>query len=238
MYGLRLISILCFSLLLCGNIFGQWDSTRGSGNVKSEDRQLAGFDAIKVSDGIDLYLSQGSTTRVKVTADDNLLPRIRTRVEGNTLLIDVDGSVRTEKGMQVAVTLPRLSGLSASGGSDVNTHTRFTVENLDVDASGGSDISMELTARRLRTKCSGGSDLNLVGSATEFRAEVSGGSDIKARKFSVDNCWVEASGGSDAWIYVQGNLEARASGGSDIHYDGNPKSVKAEGGWASDITKM
>src|SRR4051812_38948688 len=56
------------------------------------ERALSGsFSAITVTDGIDLYLSQGQSESVAVTSsDEKYLARFKTEVEGGTLKIYYD----------------------------------------------------------------------------------------------------------------------------------------------------
>ena len=67
--------------------------TVGSGRVHSESRSVSDFEAIAVSDAIDLKVRQGSQEALTLSADDNLLPLIETVVEsreqGRTLVIRV-----------------------------------------------------------------------------------------------------------------------------------------------------
>ena len=72
MKKLTFLSIVIFlSLQSC--IIDGWDQgISGNGNVLEETRDISGFTGVKVSSGIDVYLSQGSSFEVKVEADENL----------------------------------------------------------------------------------------------------------------------------------------------------------------------
>ena len=60
-------------------------SLKGNGNVVEETRNTSAFEQVKVSRGMNVYISQGKETRIIVKADQNLLDAIETRVEDNTL---------------------------------------------------------------------------------------------------------------------------------------------------------
>ena len=58
-------------LALPSCIIDGWDQgISGNGKVVEEIRDLDGFTGVKVSSGIDVYLSQGSNFEVKVEADE------------------------------------------------------------------------------------------------------------------------------------------------------------------------
>src|SRR6185295_3610097 len=60
---------------------------RGSGNVISQTREVSGFDAINVSYPAEVLIKQGSAESLKIEAEDNLLPNLKTQVKNGTLEI-------------------------------------------------------------------------------------------------------------------------------------------------------
>lgn len=210
----------------------------GSGHVIDQNRLLSDFSFIEVEDGIDVYLTPGNTTTVLVKADDNLADKILTNVKGQVLSIEMNGSYRQAKKLEVHITLPKLSGIEASGGSDVYSTKRFELAELKIALSGGSDLNFELTADKLYCALSGGSDAELKGSVNELKAQTSGGSDLKAKNLEIQKCELYASGGSDAYVWVAEELEMEASGASDIYYRGKPNITRQRASGASDIHPM
>lgn len=228
-----LFTFLCLSFIF-SSAFAQ-RGVKGSGNVIEQERTISGFDAIAVKDGVDVYIELGSAASVKVKADDNIQGMIKTEVVGNTLEIEVEGSIWRAEQMAVYVTMPDLEKIIASGGSDIYSTNTLNLDILEIYTSGGSDVNLELNAEELRCKTSGGSDLHLRGSVDRLLAKASGGSDLKAKELTVKKCELKTSGGSDAWVYVTEEIEMEASGASDIHYSGRPKVLYQRSSGASDI---
>lgn len=204
-----------------------------------ESRPLAGFDAVEVGGGIDLFLRQGTGFVVEVEADDEEAAEIVTEVLGKTLEIRRKSSFKFfgwsgDLG-PVHVTLPALVSLTASGGSDVKTEGTFTGDNLKVVASGGSDVVIDVSAGTVDVQASGGSDLTLTGSARSASVQSSGGSDLNASRFTADEAQVQSSGGSDLSIAVREKISGDASGGSDVTYTGQPSSVNVNTSGGSDV---
>jgi hypothetical protein len=204
-----------------------------------ETRPLTGFDAVHVGGGIDLALRQGTGFAVEVESDD--LAEIVTEVSGSTLTIrrrssprffDWSGDIGS-----VSVTLPTLVSLAASGGSDVTTDGTFTSDDLEIVASGGSDIEIDVAAGTLEAETSGGSDLLLTGSARSARVRSSGGSDLNASRLTADAADVHSSGGSDLAIAVRDSIVGEASGGSDVTYSGEPRTVDVDTSGGSDVRR-
>ena len=209
--------------------------TAGNGNVIEQSREVASFDIIKVQSGINLYLTQGSQPALTVRADENLMDKIVTKVEGNTLYLDIKGSIRKSKAMDVLVTLKDLKELHASGGSDVYAEDGLKLEELKLFCSGGSDTRLKIEAERLECQTSGGSDAILSGTVNTLMVESSGGSDFNGKKLEAVNCKIQTSGASDVWVHATGEIEMEASGASDIHHTGGAKVVRSRASGGSDI---
>lgn len=91
-------------------------SLTGDGNVTRSSRQVSDFNAVKVSSGIDLYLTQGNTISLEIEADQNLHEYIITEVKDGVLKIYVEKSIRNVKEMNVYLTFKEIDELIASGG--------------------------------------------------------------------------------------------------------------------------
>ena len=61
----------------------------GNGNVVKQDREVSSFNSINASGVFNIYFAQGDKESLVVEADENLIPYLETKVEDNTLFIDV-----------------------------------------------------------------------------------------------------------------------------------------------------
>ena len=200
-------------------------------------RTVGTFHGIKMSSGIDLYLSQSGSEGLAVSASSSdYRDKIVTEVENGILKIYYgdQGSWGTNWGnrkMKAYVSVKDLDLLEASGGSDIYIDEKLQSARLKVQLSGGSDIIGKVAIEDLSISASGGSDAKLTGTANHLKVSISGGSDFKGADLIAEYCSISASGGSDAYIHVNKELDSHASGGSDIRYTGNPTSnVSSSGG--------
>jgi hypothetical protein len=212
----------------------------GANAQQREARPLAGFDAIEVGGGIDLDLRQAQDFFVEVEADADPA-EIITELRDETLVIRRKSSRSfffwNDDDARVHVTLPTLASLTASGGSDVRTQGNFASDNLKLVASGGSDLTIAVAAGSLEAVASGGSDLNVSGTARSVRVQSSGGSDLNASRLVADEADVRSSGGSDLMIAVRDSIVGSASGGSDVIYSGEPRTVDVNASGGSDVRR-
>jgi hypothetical protein len=225
--------IVCLTMCNCNVQFGN----SGSGKIIEQERKLPEFSGIEVGGGIDLYITQGDTQKVLVVTDANIQSQIITKVENNILVINTENWLVHASTLKVLVTVKDIKSLSASGGTDVYTEKQFIAGNIKIKISGGSDVKLNLKAIEITGSLSGGSDLFLKGAAGYIQIDASGGSDCKAYELTVAKAKVSASGGSDVFITVDEELDARASGGSDVLYRGSVKNVNASTSGGSDIKR-
>ena len=208
--------------------FTSYGTVLAGNSDETQTRHVSGFNAIKVSTGIDLYLTMGNTEEVEVIAEDDIIDDLITEVEGGTLKIYMKrrnnwfnwGSGNQTR--KVYVTVKELKELSASAGSDVESTNTLEGESLEVSCSSGSDLKIEVFYKNLSVDTSSGSDAKLRGKVKTLRVDASSGSDIKAGDLESVICYANASSGSDITVSVSSELYANASSGSDINYHGNP----------------
>ena len=164
-----------------------------AGVAHAEVRNLAGFTKVDANAGTDVQVTVGGAFRVEVTGRD--AARIITRVQGDTLIVEpVRGFSWRGRQANIRVTMPRVVGLSASSGADLQVSG--TCASFTADASSGADID----ARQLH--CENGS------------VDVSSGAD--ARVFASGRLDVGASSGGGVVAYGNpgiGNIDL-SSGGS------------------------
>ncbi|WP_316842090.1 head GIN domain-containing protein [Pedobacter gandavensis] len=210
---------------------------------QNKDIALTNFNEVTVSSGIDLYLTQSHSENIKVTAHEDLLKNVVVEKQGSNLIVKYKNSQgwgRTFKGqsIKVYVNYKTLNAITASGGSDVYGQNTLRTQKLNIRASGGADLSLDIHADDLVLTTSGGADVKLKGKVKNMIVQTSGGSDVEAYQLISDYAKVTASGGSDASVYVNKGLEASASGGSDINYKGNAALNKTSSSKSGDVTHI
>lgn len=238
---------LIILLMACCTISIQAWSQKTVRDANVQKRNLKGFHAIRVSHGIDLYLTQSAEEAVAVSADrEEYRDKIITEVEDGVLKIYYEkensgwswGGSWGNKKLKAYVSVKTLDKLSASGGSDVFCEDQIKATDLNIQLSGGSDLKGNFFCNLLSLTASGGSDADLKGKTTTLKISASGGSDVDAYELSSETCLVHSSGGSDVNVNVSKFIDAHASGGSDIHYKGSPAETKISKNGSSDIRKV
>src|SRR5690606_7064262 len=142
------------------------------------------------------------------------------------LKIYTEENINFSEAQKVMVNFKNVSKISASSGSDVYATNTLKVDNLKLETSSGSDMTLDLIAQSIKCDSASGSDLTLSGTTIDFTAEASSGSDINASKLLAANSQVQATSGADISTNTSEKLQAKASSGGNVKYSGNPSNVE------------
>jgi hypothetical protein len=228
--------LLCCCLL--SSLFGFAQKTIYDANAVL--REGKGYEAIEVSDGIDLYISYGEEAIAVSASETKYRDKIKTVIQNGVLKISYDEkgiSWNTKRNLKAYVSFKKLIALAASGGSDINVEGSIKENELAIEISGGCDFKGRVDVNKLTIDQSGGSDVNISGTASKVSISASGGSDFNGYGLITDFCDADASGGSDIEITANKEITAKASGASDISYKGTASLTESKSSGASNVSK-
>ena len=194
----------------------------GNGKVVKEDRNLSNFEAISVSSGIELLITQDTFEKVVVEADENIQKILKTVVSGGKLKIYMEEGVLHAKKMKVYVTVKQLKSLEGSSGSETKTANKINSESMKIHSSSGSEVNMEVGCTDLTTDSSSGSNLKVSGTSAFIKADSSSGSGLDASQLVAEKGEVSASSGANLHVNVTKEIKAHASSGAEVTVNGNP----------------
>jgi hypothetical protein len=220
-----IISGIIGTLMLSCNVnFGS--GIDGNRNVITAERNISSdFESIKISQGLDLYITQSGEVALAVEADENLHELIKTEVENNVLSIYTSENIRRAASRKILLNIDKISAIKATSGSDVYSTNTIVVNNLELNSTSGADMKLDVRANTLNCHATSGSDINLSGSTELLIAEATSGSDIKASGLKAKTSKVKATSGADITVNTSKELTARATSGGDIKYSGNPEII-------------
>ncbi|MBE0640166.1 MAG: DUF2807 domain-containing protein [Bacteroidales bacterium] len=193
----------------------------GNKNVVSQERTVENFTGIDVGGAFVVYLTIKDQTTLKVEADENLLDAITTKVKGDRLYISSSG-LRNATKLNIYVTVPEISNLNVSGAARIEGSNTITSTNLDIIASGASEVRLDIDVEQLKVDASGASDVKLTGSAGSSNLMASGAAHIKAKDLVSEVSTANASGASSISVNSNTKVTTKTSGAGDINVYGDP----------------
>lgn len=214
---------LLFSLILfMQSCWTLGPSVKGNGEVTEETRQIENFSQLEASTGLDVFLIADTSEYVIVEADENLHKDIQTVLKGKTLKIFSESRIRWAESKKIFVHYKNLAELSSSSGATVRSQNDIKSQNLEIDASSGSQQYLQINTNRMEGHCSSGAHIYLSGKSDKADIKASSGAHFKGPNFRVTNCNADASSGAHIWVDVTDEINAEASSGGQIYYSGDP----------------
>jgi len=218
-YRISLSALLAITVLLCvqpasagtlhdivSDVIGP--SVHGSGEVKTETRQVGSFDVIQSKGSIDLDVKVGPQVSVVVEADDNLFGVIRTQVSGGALVVDTKGSWSSKHGPVVHITLPALMALGIQGSGDAKV-SGLSGDKLGVKIEGSGDVVGE-------------------GHVENLHLVIEGSGDADMAKVDAEAVQVRIDGSGDASVSAAKTLDVTIHGSGDVTWHGDAPHVNSQ----------
>ena len=209
--------LFCLVMLSVTLLGCRFSGVRGSGDLVEDTRTFESFSALEISGAYEVIVIMGDEYKVRISADDNLIPLIRTKVTGSTLKIYSKKNLRPREEIVITVTTKELETIESSGASEITA--------TDIDC-GKFSVSL-----------SGAGGIDLSGKTDVLDISMSGAGNINSKNFLADEVYISVSGVGNAVVYASNILEAEVSGVGNIEYLGNPGKVSSNVSGVGSISK-
>ena len=212
----------------------------GNNQVESETRMLVSFDKVRNEGTFNVYIKNDSVYSVTVEAESNLIPHIRTIVNGNTLEIDTRENLRNNYPIDVFVTTPTIRSAVLSGSGNILLDSLKTA-NMEIELSGSGNIDGYVEADYTLTRISGSGNIalesftathdvrisgsgsiDMIGEGVENKFSISGSGQIRSYNYEQVNCDAKISGSGDMFLNVTEGFWVNITGSGNVYYIGEP----------------
>ena len=209
----------------------------GSGNILAETREVSGFDAVNLEYPAKVLISQGKVESVKIEAEDNLLPDLKTQVKNSTLEIFYkktnDRHVNPTKPVLITIVVKNLADVNFSSAGELKIDGLKT-DSLDIDLNGAGNLELnDINIKKLSVNLSGAGSTTASGTADELDVNISGFGDFKGADLHGKTANVNISGAGSATVWTDEKLDAEISGAGSVNYYGAAKVNKQINGIGS-----
>jgi len=217
----KLLTLTITFIVVLGINISVLAQTKGDKNVITQNRELNSFNGIQAGGTVDVFIQISPEFSVKVETDSNLQDKILTSVSNNTLIIKTK-DLKNPTVQNVYVSLPELTWLKASGATNVTGKSLIETDELKVEVSGATSVSLDVDVQYLESSVSGAADLKLSGRSGTHITKVSGAADLDATSMVSEKVTYDVSGASDATLNVTGEASGNKSGTADVEIIGSP----------------
>lgn len=205
--------------VLSGNIL------EGSGESATEERELGDFNRIQLDVSADVTVTTGKKPHYKITADDNILPLILSRVSGNTLRISSQESFSSSRRIKIAIAVPRITSAEIQGSGNIDIKDVMKGQ-IDLAVSGSGNIEVkDVMKDQIDLVISGSGNITVSGEVARLKATINGSGDLHAGGLKSATTTITVNGSGDANVHIIDALTANVRGSGNITYTGSPSKV-------------
>lgn len=183
------------------------------------------FNEVFAGGAFDIDIMHGKDFKVSASGTHSFLNNLEISQDGSRLTIRTRHGFRffkDEDSGTVSVTMPELNRLKITG-ANRSVVSGFRGNALSLELSGASEAEVKSSFENLEMELTGASSVRLSGIGNELKAVINGASKLRAFEFEAARCDIDVNGASKAEVNVSRELQANASGASEILYKGLPK---------------
>jgi hypothetical protein len=211
-----------------------------------EKRALTGFERIEMKGSMDVKYVQADSFSVKVSAPNDIIDKVETIVENNTLKVSMKHSGRIinfggdSDDVTVYVTSPDFLGVSLMGSGDFLCAQPLDTDTLTIDLKGSGDIYFkDIICDHCSTELTGSGDIDIERlEARTSMVTLIGSGDIEVSQWKVTDTDVALRGSGDIEVnFMEGCQRAKCqlTGSGDIRLSGHLGQYNGEKHGSGDI---
>jgi hypothetical protein len=207
------------------------DCEFGKGPVQQQELKVASFTKIKVEGAIDVTVEKGDSQRVTVEGEANLIPLIKTGVNGDTWRIGTSKCYSSTQGLTIHIVTPNLASVDVEGSGNVRAADVFGTGPVHFSCQGSGGITVDgINTQELKIDVEGSGSVSIKGTCSVLDADLEGSGELHAKDLAANEAQVEVSGSGSATITAITKLDAKVQGSGEIRYAGKPEvNSKVEG---------
>ncbi len=208
-------------------------------SIYGQVRNIGNFTAIEASTNVAVKLIKADSPRIEFKMLRGNEKDLITKIKENKLIVKIDSDFGGSKAQaQVKVYYTELKEISASAGASIKGEELIYADAMDVEASSGAYVDLEIEAKSINVDVSSGATMALEGTAVRGNFDSSSGSTLNAKRMICDHVSADASSGSTLKITANKSFDGDDSSGASIQYSGDVEASKSDAGWSGSIRKI
>jgi hypothetical protein len=219
----QIISLLMICLALSACSFVQ---VRGSGTIATDQREIANVTGVTLATVGDLTVELGDEEALRIEAEDNLLPYIRSEVKDGMLTIEVRSisDFQPTKPIRYFLTVKELDTIINSSQGSIHA-PQLRAKNFSAQVSSAGNVNVQgLDAETLDIALNSTGNLVIGGGEVETQEiTLNSGGSYQAGDLRSRAARVEINSLGEMTIWVMDLLDAHLTSSGSLSYYGDPK---------------
>jgi hypothetical protein len=226
-YLFPLATLLILSALLSACQIPFFNLQRGTGDIITETRDVAGFNKIRLDGAGRLLIKQGAAESLVIEAEENVMDELTSEVNGDTLVLGFKDrpwwrSILPTRPIVYDLTVIDLNELTLNGAGDLEIQNLDT-NSFEITMNGAGQINVEeLKADALIVHIAGTGTVAADGEANSQSISIDGAGNYQAGDLLTSSTMITIDGLGNATIWATERLDITINGGGSVNYYGLP----------------
>lgn len=201
----------------------QNETANATSPMTERDFAFDNFTELEIEGGFNVKVRQADEFRVSMKGNEDRLGKIAVEKRENHLSIRNEEPGNTfNNSVYIEILMPELQNFVLAGSANA-TINGFSGELLKIEARETSRIDFDSNVDELEVEASGSSVVTLFGTGDRLIAETENAAKLNAFDYYVDHVTITTTDASEAELYGEDRIEITAEDGSSVEYRGNAR---------------
>jgi hypothetical protein len=198
----------------------------------SANQALDNFKNISVGGCWDVFVTNGSTSEIRMEGDQAEIDKIDATVKNGTLYISLKkNNMDCKGGVKIYVSTSELHRVDLGGSGNIKLESKFTnSESMDFNVAGSGSIEGEVSSPDIDAEIAGSGNIKLTGDTKSLDIDIAGSGNFNGDGLACNNSDIDISGSGEAHVKVDTRLDVEIAGSGDVYYTGEPTITKSIAG--------
>lgn len=217
---------------------GCFNCVEPSGIINDEERSVTEFNTIELDGAMDVIIKErllSERNRVVVHADQNVLPHVKTVLQGGKLKLSIDKCVKGNTPVEVYVYVNEISKVENDGSGTIRSENMLKSDRFDIEQNGSGTVTLQVRANRLVVENDGSGIIRLSGNANTIEVDHDGSGVSELFDIQTKEAKVDLSGSGIVNVYASDKMKLNLNGSGSIRYKGTPQELKTNKNGSGEI---
>jgi len=210
------------------------DCFKRTGVGMCEIRNISGYNKIEINGKLDVVLTS-EESELSISGGENLLPKITTKLQDSTLIIDNKNKynlTRSYKKVDILVSIPvnNLKELVVNGKGSISSMDTISANYLTISfVTGISDLNLKLKTTNLELVVhDGGGDIILSGTSQNVNIYNNGYAYVDLGKLQSSYVFLANKSQNKTFINASNRIDVEIYDVGNVYYTGNPQEINLQ----------
>jgi hypothetical protein len=222
-------------------IFISWplmaQEDESASEVVVETRQLAPFENLRITRGINVTLVEGEAPKAEIHIKNAPIDDVLLEQSNKDLTIRMRARIYKDVAVNVYLYYQNINEITVSSGASVYSDDVLETNFLKLETGTDASIQLEIEVNKLEASASA-SRIELMGSAQSIDLNASTGGRFLGANLESKTASIRTNTGARAQVWVTEKLDARAGSGARVEYTGNPPKVEVHTSLGGKVEKI